>query len=45
MFKMLLNTFISFFVIFQGFQRQNPKYKVGNGKGVGCLHDLDEHGI
>jgi hypothetical protein len=35
MFRMLQNTFISFFVIFQGFWGQNPKYRKGNVKGVG----------
>jgi len=35
MFKMLQNTFISFLVIFQGFQGWNPKYKGGSVKGVG----------
>jgi hypothetical protein len=42
MFKRLQNTFISFSVIFQGFQRRNPKYRGDNFKGVGRLHGLDE---
>jgi hypothetical protein len=35
MLRTLQNTFISFFVIFQGFWVQNPKYRGGNVKGVG----------
>jgi hypothetical protein len=34
MFKALLNTFISFSIMFQGFQGQNPKYRRGNVKGL-----------
>jgi hypothetical protein len=34
MFRRIQNTHISFFVIFHGFQKQNPKYKGGNVKGV-----------
>jgi len=35
MFKKIRNTFISFYVILQGFQRWNPKCRMGNVKGVG----------
>jgi hypothetical protein len=35
MLRTLHNTFISIFVIFQGFQGQTPKYRRGNVKGVG----------
>jgi hypothetical protein len=35
MFIMLQNTFITFSIIFQGFQGWNPKYRRGNDKGVG----------
>jgi hypothetical protein len=35
MLKRLQNTFISFFVISQGFWGRNLKYKGGNVKGVG----------
>jgi hypothetical protein len=45
MFEALQNTFISFFVMFQGFWGRNPKYKTSNVNGVGWLHDLNEHYI
>jgi hypothetical protein len=41
MFKKIRNTFISFYVILQGFRGRNPKYRAGNVKGVGWVHGLD----
>jgi hypothetical protein len=35
MLRALLNTFISFSIMFQRFRGQNPKYRRGNVKGVG----------
>jgi hypothetical protein len=39
------STLISFFLILQGFQGQNPNYKRDDVKGVGWVHGLDEQGI